>query len=67
MENLPVPKRPRDNLFVFISALTVVIILAVAGQPTSNDMTVITAAVVGLLTSSGAGHYLPRPGFPSHR
>lgn len=51
MENLPVPKRPRDNLLVLISVLTVVIILAVVGQPTSSDMTVITAAVVGLLTS----------------
>jgi hypothetical protein len=32
MENLPVPKRPRDNLFVFISVLTVVIILAEMGR-----------------------------------
>ena len=51
VKNLPVPKRPRDNLIVFILILTVATILAMVRRLTSKDVTVMTAAVVGLLAA----------------
>ena len=53
MNKIPVPVPPRDrtDLIAFILVLAVAVSLAMTGRLTSSDVTMMTAAVAGLLAA----------------